>query len=162
MHSELIAGFPTKSEAEHARDVLLDRGIVARSQVRVAPAANFGNLRTRSEAPQGTLLGLVLGALLGGAVAVLLSFAAVDIPVFELVGLLAGIGAGVGAFIGAVAGMTFKQPEDLDATEPLAHYGFILRIEVDEPEQERRATKVLDESHAAMLSREEPTAAAQP
>jgi hypothetical protein len=152
MRDELIVGYPTLEQAKQARRALLDEGVVEKSHITVAPARSFGPLRTRSE-PSAALVGAVAGAALGVVLAVLMAFVG-DVGGFGLGVVLVGIGAGVGAFIGGLSGLSFGQTDSTDLTEHMAHDGYIVRIDVDRPEQERAAARIFAASRAALLARD--------
>lgn len=153
MRDELFVGYETLEQAKLAKRELVNRGVANKDHVTVARAAKFGPLRTRSQAPNAALLGVIAGASLGAVLAVLMAFVG-DVGGWGLAIVLIGISAGVGAFVGALSGLSFGQVDSTDVTEHLANEGYVLRVDLDRPGQERAASKVLNTTRGAFLTRD--------
>jgi hypothetical protein len=153
MRDEIFVGYETLDQARTAKRALVDGGVARKDHVTVAPASKFGPLRTRSQAPNAALLGVFAGGSLGAVLAVLMAFVG-GIGGWGLAIVLIGISAGVGAFVGALSGLSFGQKDSTDVTEHLANEGYVVRVDLDRPGQERAASKVLNTTRGAFLTRD--------
>jgi hypothetical protein len=153
MRDEILVGYETLEQAKLAKRALVDRGVATQDHVTVAPAAKFGPLRTRSQAPNAALVGVIAGASLGAVLAVLMAFVG-GVGGWGLAIVLIGITGGVGAFVGALSGLSYGQVDSTDVTEHLANEGYVVKVDLDRPGQERAAGKVLNPTRGAFLTRD--------
>jgi hypothetical protein len=158
-------------EASEGADALLRAGF-RKSDISALMPENYGNKdighEKHTKAPEGAVAGAGAGAIVGGALALLLGTGALAIPGAGLllaagpvISALSGVGAGgaLGGFAGALIGAGIPEYEVKRYEGRIRNGGILLSVHCDNADWERRAREALRDSGATDIdsSAEVPT-----